>query len=236
MNIDLPINLDTTTASNISTTRIYCDGDILKCNITSHNSNIIKISLLINGELINKGTETAFDIPVNIDVVKDKETSGLYTHNFSIFTIKQKIDDNTIIKQTFNYTIYLYKSTLLNTVGRYNIIDAQMIDNDENHIFFVTETENNIIIFNKLKQIANRKMVYLRKKAETIPVISTEMPQIDKAHYSNQYNVFTPDNTNVIFTPISANISNTTTTENEITYNSPDTHTVNILKDIINHK
>nr|DAI57006.1 MAG TPA: hypothetical protein [Caudoviricetes sp.] len=234
MNIDLPLNLDTVNGDT-STTRICCDGDTLKCNITSHNNTIIKISTLINGELISKGTKTTFDIPVNIDFAKDKKISGLYSHTFYIFTIKQNTDKK-IIKQKFEYIVYIYKSTLLNTVGRYNIIDAQLIDNDENHIFFITETEHNNIIFNKLKQVANRKMVYLRKKAETIPVISTEMPQIDKAHFSNQYNVVDPANTNVIFTPISSNISNTLPLEKEATYNSPDTHTVNMLDDIINHK
>ena len=109
-----------------------------------------------------------------------------------------------------------------------------MIDNDDNHIFFVIETENKHIIFNKLKQIANRKMVYLRKKTETIPVIGTNTPQIDKAHNSIYYNIAS-NNSNVIFTPLSANISNTQAIEDGITYGSPETQTISILNDIIKH-
>ena len=232
MIIDLPLNLNNITANKTSFTKIYCDGDVINCNVLpSEQYDLIKISTLINGELINRTTK--FDIPLNIDTKTDTVSSNMYSHTFSIYITKQnKFGDFRITKHELIYTIFLYKSTLLNTIGKYNIIDAQMIDNDDNHIFFVIETENKHTIFNKLKQIANRKMVYLRKKAETIPVIGTHTPQIDKAHNGIYYNIAS-NNSNVIFTPLSANISNTQSIENGVTYGSPETQTINVLNDII---
>lgn len=239
MNIDLPLNLNTITANKTSITKIYCDGDVINCNVLpSEQYDLIKISTLINGELINRTPK--FDIPLNIDtktntVSSNTVSSNMYSYTFSIYITKQnKFGDSKITKHELTYTIFLYKSTLLNTVGKYNIIDAQMIDNDDNHIFFVIETEDKHILFNKLKQIANRKMVYLRKKAETIPVIGTNIPQIDKAHNGIYYNIAS-NNSNVIFTPISANISNTQAIEDSITYGSPETQTISVLNDIIKH-
>lgn len=234
MIIDLPLNLNTITASKTSITKIYCDGDVINCSVLpSEQYDLIKISTLINGELINRTTK--FDIPLNIDTKTDTVSSNMYSRTFSIYITKQnKYGDEKITKHELIYTLFLYKSTLLNTIGKYNIIDAQMIDNDDNHIFFVIETENNHIIFNKLKQIANRKMVYLRKKAETIPVIGTNTPQIEKAHNGIYYNIAS-NNSNVIFTPLSANISNTQAIEDGVTYGSPETQTINVLNDIIKH-
>ena len=109
MNIDLPLNLNNITANKTSITKIYCDGDVINCNVLpSEQYDLIKISTLINGELINRTTK--FDIPLNIDTKTDTVSSNMYSRTFSIYITKQnKFGDNRITKHELIYTIFLYK-------------------------------------------------------------------------------------------------------------------------------
>lgn len=102
------------------------------------------------------------------------------------------------------YQLYVYLPSFVNMVNDVKIVDAQMVDNDNNHILFISENSNNNIFINKLKQTANRKILYQRKKAEKVSVISTNTPQILKGNKGQYYAPHLNNNVDSIFTPLSA--------------------------------
>lgn len=103
-----------------------------------------------------------------------------------------------------NYQIYVYLPSFVNIVNDVKVIDAQMVDNDDNHILFISENSDNNIFINKLKQTANRKILYQRKKADMVSVISTNTPQILKGNKGQYYAPQLNNSIDSIFTPLSA--------------------------------
>lgn len=93
------------------------------------------------------------------------------------------------------------------TLSSLHLIETQMIDNDNNHIFCVFEDDDNNVYINILKQATNRVVAYEQKIEESIiPIFTTNISEsIISIIDNNNYDIGEENfDTCIFLTPISA--------------------------------
>lgn len=224
-------NIDLTTSSSsflnrvgeedIPVTDICCGQDTLHFQITPYRTcEIIKCYIVEQGNYLEIPLVYDNNRPIVIydKVITHDNKTSISTQSFDIHII---FVSETQILTTYvrKYQIYVYLPSFVNIVNNIKVIDAQMVDNDNNHILFISENNDNNIFINKLKQTANRKLLYQRKKTEKTSVITTTTPQILRGNESQYYAPQLRNDVDVIFTPISAYNSNSWSEPKSIDYN-----------------
>lgn len=224
-NIDLNTSgssfLNRVGGEDVPVTDICCGQDTLHFRITPYTTcEIIKCYIVEQGNYLeiplvydNNQSIVVFDKTI----IHDNKTS-ISTQSFDIHIIFAN-ENQILTTYVRKYQMYVYLPSFVNIVNNVKVIDAQMVDNDNNHILFISENNDNNIFINKLKQTANRKILYQRKKVEKTSVIATNTPQILEGNRSQYYAPQLRNDMDVIFTPISAYINNSWSEPKSIDYN-----------------
>lgn len=187
--------IDVTTVSSL----IFCqDGDTLSFKCSS--SNVFKYDISIGDTIQEFESQDIYNTQVHYDITISPNI------NILNYTCKLYYTDTTNITTTTT-NIYVYPSHITSTLGTLNLINTQLIDNQNNHIFCIFETNNNNIVISTLKQVANRVISYQQRKIdELLNVFSTFSTNLicaaDNQNYDIEYNV----NTRILFVPLSANV------------------------------
>lgn len=180
---------------------IFCqDGDTISFRCSNINNNIFKYDVSIDNIIQEFEPQEIYNTQIHHNINTSPNITLLE------YTCTLYYTDSTNIKTT-NISAYVYPSHISSTLGTLNILNTQLIDNQDNHIFCVFETNNNNIVISTLKQVANRVVSYQQRKIDDIlNVFSTFSTSIICATNNQNYNIEYDVNARILFVPLSANI------------------------------
>lgn len=206
-------NLDIADTS-YSTSYVLYDGDIINVNYISSEKKLLKLHITLkdsDDNIIQEFVSQHSNEQLKFTFLL---TNTLYCDNQQLHIDVFVLSNGKLEKQTVNCDIFLYRTSLINSIQTLRLIDMQMLDSDNNHVFCVFETGGNDIVISTLKQTANRKLSYIEQQInKQVPVFVTMSQLLFASNNSSNYNVSTPE-TEVLFTtntttvkPISATLS-----------------------------
>lgn len=127
----------------------------------------------------------------------------------AVYTIITTISSNNNITQhTTTLNLFICKDLLLNMYGSIHALETQILDNENNSVLCIYETDNANIIPTNINQIANRQNTFNQDIDIHIPVYTstnTQHQQIFKVtNIENYKHVWKTKPKYMLFVPISA--------------------------------
>ena len=212
---------------------IVYDEDIMNITYTSSKKKLLKIHITLKDSDDNIIQEFVSQHSNKQLKFKFPPTNSLYCDKQQLHIDVFVLNNGKLEKQTTNCDIFLYRSSLINSIQTLRLIDMQMLDNDNNHVFCVFETGGNDIIISTLKQTANRKLSYVEQQiTKQVPVFVTMSQLLFTSNNSSNYNISTPE-TEVLFTTNITTVNPISATISSIDY--PSTHYIDRLSQYNTH-
>lgn len=205
MNYNININIDNNSTQTSSTLyHTVMDGSNITLSCTTNNAVIINNILLAENKIVANFNDT-YNFNVSHTGANDW-CAAVYT---LITTISSNTDTGTRVKpHTTTLNLFICKDLLLNMYGSLHALETQILDNENNSVLCIYETDNANIIPTNINQIANRQNTFNQGINIHIPVYAssnTQQHQIFKtANIENYKHVWKTKPKYMLFVPISA--------------------------------
>ena len=198
MQYNISINVNST-SSIIQQTVMDSSNITLSC-VKDNTTTIINNILLAENKVV-----------ANFNDVYSFNVSHTGTNDWcaAVYTIITTISSNNNITQhTTTLNLFICKDLLLNMYGSIHALETQILDNENNSVLCIYETDNANIIPTNINQIANRQNTFNQDIDIHIPVYTTtntQHQQIFKVtNIENYKHVWKTKPKYMLFVPISA--------------------------------